>query len=910
MPATGSVFAQWSGTGPCFGSRPTISFPIDADVTCRAYFAILQVELVAPTPVLGESQVENPVPTDAAAPLYLRQNVSYRTAIKLRNIGHQSVSGIVVRAGLSIVSGSATCAMEPLRIEYWDEEQQEWLHLPLRCDPDFSAFGRWLFGPQQGFPAPEGYDETTQLRVTPQVEGWYGVDVSAIKADAADQQPPPPDSVLSNHLGLGVNVVPPPAAPAWLVALPGDRQVVLAWDEVGPGHLGPITYNVYRLQDGQPVRVNDEELFLPRFLLQGLTNGQQYCFQITAKEADVESPPSREDCVVPTDGTDKPLRLELVPPQRVGPDDVLREPRRTSVGFLVTADLPYRTAVRLRNVGQETIQGVIVRAHILKWSLPASCAPEARIDIEYWDGSRWQLLPASGCEDGVWSYLYGPPATGFTVDPGYEQTTELRITARIDQNLLSDYFFFDIAAIAPAGSDAPQDHSGHIQDDLLVFSGPLPPEQVSATPGDRRVIVDWSLVEGATSYDLLVAHGGSIVDCKQGTVRCETLSSVQPPVTVTELQNGTQYCFAVWARNESGIGPLSQEVCAVPVAPPPPPPPAPPEETVPSPTGTGNVVFRVADGAVPASFDVTPVWPPPASPPAGYELPHGLYAATLRGLPTGSCVTIRVLLPSPVPTGAVWLKLQGDRWITVPIGSDDGDAEVTITLCDSGQGDGDGVADGNIIDPGGPAVPVPQQQPPPPPSAPPAAPLAVSLWPCGQGTACISFQLPEGATRYRLESALNPEFSFGLNVVEVPAQELLWGNTIPVGMPTGELWSFYYRLSACNAAGCSQPVYVGGMQARRWPGGTAQHSSFVVGAYRYLGTAFAWAQSQVSVPGKESLFRFYDGVQGYGGVQVDICGPVGPGASCSRHWPSAGEWVSAAQDFPPFGQVGGAVRLR
>jgi len=102
------------------------------------------------------------------------------------------------------------------------------------------------------------------------------------------------------------------------------------------------------------------------------------------------------------------------------------------------------------------------------------------------------------------------------------------------------------------------------------------------------------------------------------------------------------------------------------------------------------------------------------SPPPGYELPHGLYSLTVGGLAVGGSVTLQVSLPAPVPVGTVWLKLVGGSWQAIPIGSDDGDNVITITLTDGGQGDADGAANGVVQDPGGPAVP---QTPTPTPSA-------------------------------------------------------------------------------------------------------------------------------------------------------------------------------------------------
>jgi hypothetical protein len=330
-----------------------------------------------------------------------------------------------------------------------------------------------------------------------------------------------------------------------------------------------------------------------------------------------------------------------------------------------------------------------------------------------------------------------------------------------------------------------------------------------------------------------------------------------------------------------------------------------------SPTGSGQLTFRVMDGLTLAILDVEPfTGEPPVPPPSSYHLPHGLYSLRVWGIAPGASITVQVTLPSPAPVGAVWLKLIGNNWVALPVGDDDGDNVITIALADGGEGDADGAQNGVIADPGGPALPLPQQQPPQQPGQAPSAPGLVSLWPCGEGVACISFQALHGAAFYRLESALNPDFSFGLNTVQVESSSLLWGNTIVVGMPTGDMWSFYYRLTACNGAGCSEAVFVGGMAARRFPVGSTEHWAFVVGGHRFLRTAFGWVVSQVSVPGKASELHLYEGVQGYGGRRVYSCQGVEPGGACTFSWAGADVWLSGSQGFPPYGEVGVAIRLR
>ncbi|GBD12387.1 putative outer membrane protein PmpB [bacterium HR24] len=192
----------------------------------------------------------------------------------------------------------------------------------------------------------------------------------------------------------------------------------------------------------------------------------------------------------------------------------------------------------------------------------------------------------------------------------------------------------------------------------------------------------------------------------------------------------------------------------------------------------------------------------------------------------------------------------------------------------------------------------------------PDAPTLVAIWPGSSTQAMITWQPPSGVvTFYRLQSSLNFEFTFGVTSTDIPVGSLPFpGNIIGVGLPTADGLTFYYRLAACNSLGCSPFVFAGALAARQFPAGSTTDWNFVMGAFEFAGTVFAWGQNQVSVPGKNSDFNFYDGIQGFGGVLKASCNTVAPGSSCTRSWAAGNPFVSVAQEFPPFGQVGVAVR--
>ncbi|MFC2049605.1 choice-of-anchor U domain-containing protein [Chloroflexota bacterium] len=123
-------------------------------------------------------------------------------------------------------------------------------------------------------------------------------------------------------------------------------------------------------------------------------------------------------------------------------------------------------------------------------------------------------------------------------------------------------------------------------------------------------------------------------------------------------------------------------------------------------TGTGTVTFDIDAGGITGLTAVAEATLPTAGKPAGVTFPHGLFSFNIVGITAGSCVTVTITYPSPIPVGAQYWKFQNGIWIdcTSLLGDDDGDTVLTLMLCDGGLGDADGVANGTIVEPGGPAV--------------------------------------------------------------------------------------------------------------------------------------------------------------------------------------------------------------
>jgi len=129
---------------------------------------------------------------------------------------------------------------------------------------------------------------------------------------------------------------------------------------------------------------------------------------------------------------------------------------------------------------------------------------------------------------------------------------------------------------------------------------------------------------------------------------------------------------------------------------------------------TGTATFSAGSGTI---ENVTPIAENALSPEAAgskpnLEFPHGFFSFNISGLASGATVVVTIQLPMAVPIGTQYWKYgptpaePTDHWYQLlPIGDDDGDNVITITLVDGGLGDDDLTENGVIVDQGGPGNP-------------------------------------------------------------------------------------------------------------------------------------------------------------------------------------------------------------
>jgi hypothetical protein len=130
------------------------------------------------------------------------------------------------------------------------------------------------------------------------------------------------------------------------------------------------------------------------------------------------------------------------------------------------------------------------------------------------------------------------------------------------------------------------------------------------------------------------------------------------------------------------------------------------------PTSTGSGGFTLQTSAGYFSFTAGVGNPSPADAP-NLDFPHGFFNFTIEGLAPGETVEVTITLPDDMPPDTQYWKYGPtvanpvDHWYQIPVGDNDGDNVITITLTDGGDGDDDLVANGVITEPGGPGQPPP-----------------------------------------------------------------------------------------------------------------------------------------------------------------------------------------------------------
>ncbi|MFA5066254.1 MAG: choice-of-anchor U domain-containing protein [Dehalococcoidia bacterium] len=126
--------------------------------------------------------------------------------------------------------------------------------------------------------------------------------------------------------------------------------------------------------------------------------------------------------------------------------------------------------------------------------------------------------------------------------------------------------------------------------------------------------------------------------------------------------------------------------------------------TTPVATGLGNATFTTDIGGIMGLTAYSQLDCLAGT--SNLSFPFGYFSFEIVGFAPGATVTITITLPAPLPAGVHYYKCLNNQLVdcTSLISYSPGTNVLVLTIKDGGLGDGDGQANGTIIDPGGPAV--------------------------------------------------------------------------------------------------------------------------------------------------------------------------------------------------------------
>lgn len=122
-------------------------------------------------------------------------------------------------------------------------------------------------------------------------------------------------------------------------------------------------------------------------------------------------------------------------------------------------------------------------------------------------------------------------------------------------------------------------------------------------------------------------------------------------------------------------------------------------------TSLGNVGFTTSAGSISGLANTAPA-DMRCSVPSGYNFPYGMFSFNITSLTAGQTVKVTIRFPNPLPLGTKYYKcINGNMVDCSSLVTRIDTNTLQLALTDGGLGDADGVANGTIIDPGGPAFP-------------------------------------------------------------------------------------------------------------------------------------------------------------------------------------------------------------
>ena len=421
---------------------------------------------------------------------------------------------------------------------------------------------------------------------------YYGACVDAVagESDTSNNCSGAVSVTVSGGGGGGGGDPSEPGAPASLTATPGDSEVVLVWSAPVDDGGAAVTGYEYRYAAGDAVpggtAWRSAGLNLERTVT-GLTNGQQYAFEVRARNR-VGEGPARKALATPLGVPGVPATLTAMAgdgevvlvwsaPANDGGAPITGYEYRYSAGRTVPGGTAWRsvglnlerTVTGLTNGRRYAFEvralnrlgeGPARRATATPAGLPG--APQF-LTASAGNGEVVLVWSASGDDGGApvigYEYRYAP-GDAVPQDAPW-QSAALNLTRTVTGLTNGQQYAFEVRARNRVGGSPPRRATA------TPVGPPGAPASLTATAGDGEVVLAWSAPTNdggapVTVYEYRYVAGSSVPDSTPWQTAGLTLGT-----TVTGLTNGQQYAFEVRARNRVGGSP-PRRATATPVGPP------------------------------------------------------------------------------------------------------------------------------------------------------------------------------------------------------------------------------------------------------------------------------------------------------------------------------------------------------
>ncbi|MGO8673184.1 MAG: choice-of-anchor tandem repeat GloVer-containing protein, partial [Capsulimonadaceae bacterium] len=366
-----------------------------------------------------------------------------------------------------------------------------------------------------------------------------------------------------------------PSSPADLTATGGDAQVELSWTP-GVGD-DASSYNVYRgtasgSESATPIASG---VTTTSYTNTGLTNGTAYYFKVAAVDSTGTSGKSNEASATPAS------TLPDVPAGLTATAGNAQVALSWTAATAATSYNVYRgtasgaestTPISTGNTGTTYTNTGLVNYTTYYYIVRAvSSAGTSSPSNEAWatpwsgvPGAPTELVATPGNTQIVLTWAAGDSATSYNVYMGTSSGNESAVAVATGVTTTSytrtglvngSTYFFKVASVNAAGTSAASNEASAIP----IAGPPSPAPVLSATSSSGAILLSWSSVGTATSYDVYMGtvpggEGALPIGWTTGTT-----------AFIRDLTNLQYYYFEVAAVNADGLSSASNEAFARPI---------------------------------------------------------------------------------------------------------------------------------------------------------------------------------------------------------------------------------------------------------------------------------------------------------------------------------------------------------